>query len=389
MPGQATAFEPFDDVHPAAATGTGCQNSFGLSIVRRVVADQFGLRLRDAQQFPGLGEIGGAVAVGQQSVMADAVESVGHDMQQEAADKLNAAERHHLHPLLPLGAIIFVTEGDAVLVDGDQAAVADGDAVGVAAQIGQDRIRSGEGSLGVDMPFDLAHRRQMAFERRRVFEPGQIAEELQFVGLEGGDQFFQEQPPEKHRQHIDRQEEALAAFDPVLPVDRYAAARHDDMSVRMPGHRRTPGVQHRSEADLGSQMLGIGGDNEQRLCGRLEQDVADDRLVLVGDRSDRRRHGEHDMVIGNRQQFGLPIGQPLLRRDTLAFGAMAVATGVVGHAQGSAIGASIDVTAERGGAAFLNRRHDLHLAEAQMTGIGMAKAWPEVAEHIRHFEQGA
>ena len=95
------------------------------------------------------------------------------------------------------------------------------------------------------------------------------------------------------------------------------------------------------------------------------------------------------MVVGNRQHFPLPVGQPGFGRNTLAFGAVAVAAGVIGHAQGSAIVAAIDVTAEGRGAALLDGRHDLHLAEAQVTGVGMAKAWPEVAEHIRHFEQGA
>jgi hypothetical protein len=38
--------------------------------------------------------------------------------------------------------IILVTEGDAVLVEGDQAAVGDGDAVGVARQISESRCGS-------------------------------------------------------------------------------------------------------------------------------------------------------------------------------------------------------------------------------------------------------
>ncbi len=389
MPGQATAFEPLDDVHAPAAAGTGREDGFGLGIVRRIVANQPWFRRRHAQQFAGLGEIGGAVAVGEHAVMADAVEAVGHDVQQEAADELSSAERHHLHPLFSFGAVVLIAEGDAVPVHGNQAAVADGDAVGVAAEICQDGIRPGERSLGVDMPLDLAHRRQMALERSRVGQPGQIAEELQFVGVEGGDHFFQEQPPEQHRQNIDRQEEALAAVDPVLPVDGYAAAGHDDVSVRVPGHRRTPCVQHGSKADLGAQMLGIGGDRQQRLSGRLEQDVADDSLVLIGDRSYRRRQGEHHMVIRNRQQFRLPVGQPGFGRHALTFGAVAVATGVIGDAQGAAVGASIDMTAEGRGAAFLDRRHHLRLPEAQMTGVGMTMLWPKAAEHVRHFEQGA
>jgi len=46
-------------------------------------------------------------------------------------------------------------DGNAVVVEGDQTAVGDGDAVGVAAEIGEHRLRPGEGSLGIDNPIDL------------------------------------------------------------------------------------------------------------------------------------------------------------------------------------------------------------------------------------------
>ena len=47
-----------------------------------------------------------------------------------------------------------------------------------------------------------------------------------------------------------------------------------------------PGVEHGEEADARAEVLGIGGDLEQRFGGRAEQQVVDHRLVLVGDRSD-------------------------------------------------------------------------------------------------------
>jgi hypothetical protein len=51
-----------------------------------------------------------------------------------------------------------------VLVEGDQAAVGDGDAVGVAAEIGEHRLRPGERLLGIDDPLDFAQRRQLGRE---------------------------------------------------------------------------------------------------------------------------------------------------------------------------------------------------------------------------------
>ena len=51
--------------------------------------------------------------------------------------------------------------------------------------------------------------------------------------------------------------------------------------------RRAPGVEHGGDADAGAEVLGVGGDGDQRLGRGLEQQVVDDGLVLVGDVGDR------------------------------------------------------------------------------------------------------
>ena len=45
------------------------------------------------------------------------------------------------------------------------------------------------------------------------------------------------------------------------------------------------------------------------------------------------------------------------------------------------------MAAERGGAAALDRAHDLHLVEADVTGIGSAPRRPVVAEDIRDLQR--
>ena len=59
----------------------------------------------------------------------------------------------------------------------------------------------------------------------------------------------------------------------------------------MVGERRAPGVEHGGEADAGAEMLGVGGDGDQRLGRGLEQEAVDDGLVLVGDVADRAPAG--------------------------------------------------------------------------------------------------
>jgi hypothetical protein len=103
-------------------------------------------------------------------------------------------------------------------------------------------------------------------------------------------------------------------------------------------------MEHGGEADPGPEMLGVGGNGDQRLGRGLEQDGVDRRLVLVGDVGDRRRQREDHTVVRHRQELGRAVGQPRLRRRALALGAMAVAAGVVGDAGVVAFLAARDMT---------------------------------------------
>ena len=47
----------------------------------------------------------GAAAVGEETVVADAVETVGQHMDEEATDELVDGERHHLGPVTPAGTV--------------------------------------------------------------------------------------------------------------------------------------------------------------------------------------------------------------------------------------------------------------------------------------------
>ena len=234
-----------------------------------------------------MGDVVGARAAGEQAVVADAVEALRQDVDQESADELIGGECHDLLALATIGAIVLPSEGDAGAVAGDQPAVGDGDAVGIARQIGQHGLWPAERALGIDDPFGSAQRCQIRRERLQVGESGMIAEELQMAGFVGRDQLLQEQPAEQAREHAHRQEEAGPARYPAFAVERDAAARHDHVDVRMMGERRAPGMENRGDADAGAEVLGVGGDRDQRLGRGLEQQIVDDGLVLVGDVGDR------------------------------------------------------------------------------------------------------
>ena len=61
-----------------------------------------------------------------------------------------------------------------------------------------------------------------------------------------------------------------------------------------------PGVENHGDAELGAEMLGIGGDGGERLGRRAEQDRVDNSLVLEGDLGHRRRQCEYDVEVGYR-----------------------------------------------------------------------------------------
>jgi hypothetical protein len=83
---------------------------------------------RHIEQVPGSGDVAGAAAIGEEAVVADAVEAVGQNVDQEAADELVGGEGHHLGLATPLGPVILPPEGHAGLVEGEEPAVRDGDA---------------------------------------------------------------------------------------------------------------------------------------------------------------------------------------------------------------------------------------------------------------------
>src|SRR6201998_4887050 len=99
------------------------------------------LRHWHGEQFAGPRGVVGAGRSGEQAVVADAVETFWQNVDQEAADELVGGERHPFVARTAVGAIVLVAEGDAVVVARDQPAVGDGDPMGVARKIREQRRR--------------------------------------------------------------------------------------------------------------------------------------------------------------------------------------------------------------------------------------------------------
>ncbi len=79
--------------------------------------------------------------------MADAVEAMRQDVDQKAADELAGLRWSWSSAVRGLGAIVLPFEGDAAAIERKQPAVGNGDAMGIARQIGEYRLGSAERAL--------------------------------------------------------------------------------------------------------------------------------------------------------------------------------------------------------------------------------------------------
>src|SRR5271169_1557065 len=82
------------------------------------------------------------------------MEPFRQNMQQEAPDELVWRECHRAKPRPAIAAVILVAEPHTALVEADQPAVRDGDAMCIAGEIGEHRLGPGKGRVGVDEPCD-------------------------------------------------------------------------------------------------------------------------------------------------------------------------------------------------------------------------------------------
>lgn len=95
-------------------------------------------RLGRGQKLSDCGEPCTATAIGEEAIVADAMEPVRQAVDEEAADELVRIERHQ--PGCVAMTVVAPAEGYGGLVGADQAAIGDRDPVRVAAKIGKDML---------------------------------------------------------------------------------------------------------------------------------------------------------------------------------------------------------------------------------------------------------
>ena len=120
------------------------------------------------EKLAAVGKLVAAMAVGREAVIANAMEAIGQDVHQEAADELAGGKPHDLDLVPAVLAVVLPAEADVIVAELDQAAVGDGDPMRVAGEISEDLRGTGKGRLGVDDPFDPPQRREVRLEAGRA-----------------------------------------------------------------------------------------------------------------------------------------------------------------------------------------------------------------------------
>ena len=201
---------------------------------------------------------------------------------------------------------------------------------------------------------------------------------------------FQELAAEDLAQNPLRKEEpGISRTYPLSVIPRQAARRDDAMNVGMMLQLLIPGVEDAEESDFGAEMLGVGGDVDQRLGAATEQQPVDHFLVLQGQRRQLVGQRKHDMSVRRGEQLGATRGQPAVARLALAPRTVPVAARVIRDGAMTAAGALVQMAAHRGGAAPLDGYEYFQMQPGEPGGspvhesaagggydIGQLQQWP-------------
>src|SRR5215469_17840314 len=97
--------------------------------------------------------------------------------------------------------------------------IGDGHTVGVAADVIHHLLWPGEGWLGVDDPFHVSYRIEVALKSLPISQGLERGEEMQLTRIEGVLEVGQEQAAEQAGQHPHGQKEVWAAGDPLGAIE--------------------------------------------------------------------------------------------------------------------------------------------------------------------------
>jgi hypothetical protein len=127
-------------------------------------------------------------------------------------------------------------------------------------------------------------------------------------------------------------------------------------------------------SDLGSEVLRIGCDFQQRLRGGREQHIVKQARVLQSQDIQFVRYGKDHVEIAGIEKFAFPFCQPTLTRLCLTLGAVPISTRVVGDGLIPATRTSIAMPAQGSCAAASNGTKGFELLKVKARSIPIQEA---------------
>jgi hypothetical protein len=156
------ALQDLDDSHEPAATGGADARPYGQEM--GIGSEGLGLESGGCGRWvqgvripgnsgPAAGQHTAAAAVGHEPVVPDPHEPDGQHVEEEPANEL--AEGKEL-AACSAAAVALIEDRDGLRVHGEAPVIGDGDAVGIAGEIGEDGVGPMEGGFAVDDPLDVS-----------------------------------------------------------------------------------------------------------------------------------------------------------------------------------------------------------------------------------------
>ena len=265
--------------------------------------------------------------------MTQALQTMGHHREKKAADALVRGQGHGLKTI-PLAA---VAEGKTHLpmVDIDEAVIGDGHTVGVAPEIVEPLPRSCHGTLGIDHPRLVIEAVDAALKAVGRFKGGGLLREPPGLpAVVGG---VEELGAKHTAQRLHGKQAPRRCWHPAGALIRQGSAWHQRVPMAMGLECLIPGVQEPETTELAAQV--VGAELQQRLAGGTQPQGKKRAFVGEDEGGKVMGEGKDAVEIGHRQEVGLARVEPRCLGKRLAFGAVAMATGVVGIALEAALGA--------------------------------------------------
>ncbi len=203
--------------------------------------------------------------------------------------------------------------------------------MGVAAEILQNVFRAAKWPFAVDDPFVTEQLTNVRAKRLRVRKVLHLSVKADLAVCEGIVEGFAELCPKNRSEHLPRQKKVVMQFreHPAPMIERQPAGRNDAVHVGMVFQPLSPGVEHAEEANFGAETFGVSGDLDEGFSTEPQQQRVDEFLVLQCELSQKPRHRENDVSVGDgKKLFPSPL-DPTPSSIGLTFWAMPITARVI------------------------------------------------------------